>query len=86
MIKFFRNLYQRIKSSSTPANKKKRTGEIRYFNRKRGFGFIRSRQTTKDVFVHINELEARPRIGDKVRFDLRFVPEGPKAVNVELLT
>lgn len=86
MIKFFRAIFQKSKPISKPKKKEKKTGEIRYFNRKRGFGFIRSRQTSKDVFVHINEMDTRPRVGDKVRFELRFVPEGPKAINVELVS
>ncbi len=60
-------------------------GVIQYFNWKKGFGFIRSSQTSKDVFVHIQDLNDRIRKGDKVQFQVEMGDKGLRARNVELM-
>lgn len=60
-------------------------GIIKYFNWKKGFGFIRSSQTTKDVFVHIQDLNGRVRKGDRVQFQVEINDKGLRARNVELM-
>lgn len=62
-----------------------KTGFVKFFNRKRGYGFIHSRHTTKDVFVHASELEDRVRTGDRVQFELEISEKGLEAKNVQLL-
>lgn len=63
-------------------------GVIKFFHRRRGFGFI-SADGTEDVFVHQSQLveaDGRvPREGDRVRFVVGSGPKGPQAMNVELL-
>lgn len=66
-------------------DKNVKTGSIKFFNRRRGYGFIRSRQTTKDVFVHASELDDRVRKGDRVQFELTISEKGLEARNVQLV-
>ena len=51
------------------------TGTVKWFNAKKGYGFIQPDDGSKDVFVHISAVE-RSGIGDlaegqKVGFELR---------------
>ena len=46
-----------------------KTGTIKWFNRRKGYGFIEPSSGDKDVFVHITKLE---EIG------LKYVNEGQK--------
>ena len=64
---------------------KKKVGTVRFFNYKRGYGFIRSKQLIKDVFIHISEAQDSVRVGDKVRFKLETTEKGYIAKNVELV-
>lgn len=75
----------KITSLFNRQEKEVKTGFIKFFNRKRGYGFIHSRQTTKDVFVHVSELEDRVRTGDRVRFELAISEKGLEAKNVQLV-
>ena len=67
-------IFQRIinffKGASVPAPPPKLTGTVKYFNRKRGFGFIESNQIQEDVFLHIKDAEGKVRQGSKVSFSL----------------
>ncbi|RMF04686.1 MAG: cold shock domain-containing protein [Bacteroidetes bacterium] len=63
----------------------KKTGTIRYFNYKKGYGFIESKQMETDVFVHVKDLESRVRKGDTVRFSIVEEPKGPRATQVEVV-
>lgn len=60
-------------------------GTIKYFNTKRGFGFIQSTQISKDVFLHVTEANGRVHKGDKVLFRLEENEKGLVARNVELV-
>lgn len=62
------------------------TGRVKWFNEKKGFGFIESSEG-KDVFVHFSGI-----VGDgfrtlheneEVEFDVEEHDKGPKAVNVK---
>ncbi|MBA7473059.1 Cold shock protein CspC [subsurface metagenome] len=57
-------------------------GIIKWFDRKRGFGFIKS--AGKDYFVHRWDIEANSQLekGDKVSFEPEEDPKGTKAVKV----
>ncbi|MBT3878469.1 MAG: DUF1294 domain-containing protein [Candidatus Scalindua sp.] len=61
-------------------------GIVVKFDVDRGFGFIRSAEAPKDVFVHIKEVEGRLsiRVGQKVEFRLVETDRGPSAKNVVL--
>ena len=50
------------------------TGTIKWFNYKKGYGFIESEASNKDVFIHITQLEKiglkRLNDGQKVGYEL----------------
>lgn len=52
----------------------------------RGFGFIASEGSEKDIFFHSNELQGVEfndlKEGDKVTFEVADGPKGPSATNV----
>ena len=63
--------------------KRKETGFIKFFNRSRGYGFIRLKEMDTKVFFHITEVDGHFRVGDRVKFDLGRNPKGLVAKNVE---
>ena len=62
-------------------------GTVKWFNGKKGFGFIEREDKEKDAFVHASAVkEAGMRFlneGDKMEFDLEDGPKGPSAVNLK---
>lgn len=67
------------------------TGEIRFFNNEKGFGFIKPDDGSTDVFVHISAVQASGLTSlaeaQKISFDTEQDSrgKGPKAVNIELI-
>ncbi len=65
-----------------------KTGTVKWFNAKKGFGFI-SDEEGNDVFVHFSALMMDGfkvlEEGEKVRFDVVKGEKGPQAANVERL-
>jgi cold shock protein len=61
-------------------------GTVKWFNEKKGFGFITEEGGT-DVFVHFSSIKndgfKTLEEGDKVTFDISNGPKGPQASNVE---
>lgn len=59
------------------------TGTVKWFNATKGFGFIQPADGSKDVFVHISEVERSGvgslQEGDKVSFELESGQQGKSA-------
>ncbi len=51
------------------------------------YGFIGAEGMDKDIFVHQSDVKSGSmlREGQKVKFDVKDEPKGPKAVNVEVI-
>ncbi len=51
------------------------------------YGFIGADEVDEDVFVHESDVKSRMPLseGQKVSFELKEEPRGPKAVNVEII-
>jgi cold shock CspA family protein len=62
-----------------------RTGQVKFFNDEKGYGFIIDAITNDSVFVHANNVTGNLRENDKVSFEIEMGPKGPNAVRVKLL-
>ena len=62
-------------------------GTVKWFNGKKGFGFIEWDDKQKDAFVHASAVKASGmrylNEGDKIEFTLEDGPKGPSAVNLK---
>ena len=62
-------------------------GQVRWFNPRKGFGFLEREDKEKDVFVHITAVKAAGikalQENDKLEFTLEDGPKGPSAVNLK---
>jgi CspA family cold shock protein len=77
-------MWQKIKTLITGKESQEKTGRIKFFNRRRGYGFIESDNLEKDVFVHVTDLKDRVSKGDQVTFYVEPSPKGLEAKNVRL--
>jgi CspA family cold shock protein len=60
-------------------------GIVKFFNERKGFGFIKDENSEKEYFVHSTGLKDRIKENDKVTFDLEQGSKGVNAVNVKLV-
>ena len=64
-------------------------GTVKWFNSKKGFGFIERDDKEKDVFCHASAVKAAGlrylNEGDKLEFTLEDGPKGPSAINLKKL-
>tara|TARA_Y100000590_G_scaffold290471_1_gene326949 strand:- start:219 stop:431 length:213 start_codon:yes stop_codon:yes gene_type:complete len=62
-------------------------GEVKWFNGKKGYGFISREDGEKDCFVHASSVrEAGLRFlnaGDKLEFEIEDGEKGPSAVKLK---
>ena len=62
-------------------------GTVKWFNGKKGFGFIEREDKEKDAFVHASAVKAAGmrelKEGDKIEVTLEDGPKGPSAVNLK---
>ena len=67
------------------------TGEVKWFNNRKGYGFISVEDKDEDVFVHFSAIKGDNdefkslNEGDKVTFDIVQADKGPQAENVEII-
>ena len=65
------------------------TGKVKWFNEKKGFGFLEQDDGT-DVFVHHTAIQGEGfktlAEGEAVEFDVIQGEKGPKAENIEKLS
>ncbi len=63
------------------------TGTVKWFNNKKGFGFISRGDGQRDVFVHYSAIQQEGfrtlEEGDRVQFNVEEGEKGPSAVNVQ---
>jgi cold shock protein len=61
-------------------------GTIKWFNDRKGYGFIQSEDDT-DIFVHRNAIPIGTYLneGDSVEFEIEKSEKGPNAINVKII-
>jgi CspA family cold shock protein len=62
------------------------TGVVKWFNRSKGYGFIKPDDGSKDVFVHFSAIVGEGvkdlKEGEKVQFEVILNQKGPNAKDV----
>ena len=61
-------------------------GKVKWFNPKKGYGFIEREDKEKEVFVHSSAAEAanlQLNEGDELTFEVETGPKGPSAINLQ---
>lgn len=60
-------------------------GIVKFFNRAKGFGFIKQSDTGEDIFVHQTGLIDSINENDKVEFEVENGKKGLNAVQVKVI-
>jgi len=61
-------------------------GTVKFFNRSKGYGFIKDNEDDKEYFVHVSGLlDENIKEDDKVTFELQEGRKGLNAVNVKIV-
>ncbi len=63
-----------------------KTGTVKWFNEKKGYGFILLNDDDDDLFVHHSEIQSEGRAtlneGQKVEYEIGEGEKGPRATKV----
>ena len=63
------------------------SGKIKWFNAKKGYGFITEDETNKDIFLHVSALEdSKLRVlkeEQKIKFDIKEERNKLQAINIK---
>ena len=65
------------------------SGKVKWFNAKKGYGFITDDETNKDIFLHVTELEnSKLRVlkeEQKIKYDIKEEKNRLQAINIKKL-
>ena len=63
------------------------TGKVKWFNAKKGYGFITDNETQKDIFLHVSALEeSKLRVlkeDQKIFYDIKEEKNKLQAINIK---
>jgi len=63
------------------------SGKVKWFNSKKGYGFITDEKTNKDIFLHVSALEeSKLRVlkeEQKIEFDIKEENKKLQAINIK---
>lgn len=60
-------------------------GRVKFFNYKKGYGFITVKDSGEEIFVHTKNLIDKIKDKNKVTFNIEKSPKGPIATNVRVI-
>ena len=62
-------------------------GKVKWFNSKKGYGFITEEKTEKDIFLHVSSLEeSKLRVlkeNQKISFEIKKIKNKLQAINLK---
>jgi cold shock protein len=63
----------------------RKTGTVKFFNEKKGYGFIIPDGDGKDIFFHVRSVHGMPapKTDNKVSFQIKLADRGEEAVDVK---
>ena len=65
------------------------SGKVKWFNAKKGYGFITDDVTQKDIFLHVSELESSKlrvlKEEQQIKFDIKEEKNRLQAINIKKL-
>ncbi len=63
------------------------SGKVKWFNSKKGYGFITDDETNKDIFLHVSALESSKlrvlKEEQKISFDIKEEKNKLQAINIK---
>ena len=63
------------------------SGKVKWFNSKKGYGFIKDDETDKDIFLHVSSLEeSKLRVlkeEQRIKFDIKKEKDKLQAINIK---
>ena len=63
------------------------SGKVKWFNSKKGYGFITDNETKKDIFLHVSALEeSKLRVlkeEQEIKFDIKKEQNKLQAINIK---
>ena len=63
------------------------SGKIKWFNSKKGYGFITDDETNKDIFLHVSALENQNlrvlKEEQKIKYDIKEEKNKLQAINIK---
>ena len=63
------------------------SGKIKWFNAKKGYGFITDDETNKDIFLHVSSLEESTlrvlKEEQKIKYDIKEEKDKLQAINIK---
>ncbi|WP_405570988.1 cold-shock protein [Winogradskyella sp. Asnod2-B02-A] len=79
ILDFIKKLFNSDKVSAT------KEGTVKFFNAKKGFGFIIINDTNEEIFVHTTNVIGKIKEKNKVTFNVEKSDKGPIATNVQAI-
>ena len=85
MINFIKKLFSSNKEASPKQGKGTNEGTVKFFNYKKGYGFITVSGSGDEIFVHTKNVIDKIRDKNKVSFNIEESEKGPIATNVRVI-